>query len=257
LPNAPVSFVFPPAGTPLNAEDAAWFRIQIREQADSGKHQKLSFFALNAGASAWNQPKLLFLDSDGKASISKVGGEALSSPAAFVEQGMPGVAVDGFTAANEIIHLRVGRANVNTALSLNVGWRTNLMLLGGSEIGPKAAKLVCKDETNPEFGEDEIELKINIDGTGWVARGSASFDCNDQALARNWDSKLGVIRFLDSVQFRTVETDDNPDDVAPVDTETAKPLTTQFLEPEPHKIWWKWSGGEYELHYYTSKWRMK
>ncbi|MGH9195548.1 MAG: hypothetical protein ACRD1T_07400, partial [Acidimicrobiia bacterium] len=78
LPNAPHPFPFPPAGTPLNPEDMAWFRVEVREQAGSGMRQKLRFHAENAMEAEWQVPSLILLDSTGATQLSQIDGQPLS-----------------------------------------------------------------------------------------------------------------------------------------------------------------------------------
>lgn len=255
LPNAPVDFQFP-LGTPINDEDAAWFRIEIREQADSGERQRIRFYAENAADAAWQEPLLVPLDSTGTTALSQVDGQPLSNLIPSTTQtGKAKISLEGKTRSNEVFFLRVRRVDTNDELHIKVGWQTDLILLGGSQVGSKPATLVCVDETNPEWGEDNIDLQVNIDGAGWQTRGNASFDCDHVAHPRNWNSKLGVIRFLESVPIRLVELDTGPDDESP----TASPdnwsmeidMSTGSVR---QKLWWKWEGGHYKFQFNMGKW---
>ncbi|MEN8374748.1 MAG: hypothetical protein ABFS34_04810 [Gemmatimonadota bacterium] len=123
-------------------------------------------------------------------------------------------------------------------------------------MGPLPAKLVCEDETNPESGSDDIDLDVNVDGMGWHTRGHAEFDCNDKEHFRNWNSEIGVIRYLESAQIRPVEGDDvSADDIGPAFTPDAWPAATNVATtPSRHVLDYKWDGGHYTFHFNLGKW---
>jgi endonuclease/exonuclease/phosphatase family metal-dependent hydrolase len=259
LPNAPAQFDFPQAGTPLNADDAAWFRAEVREQADSGQSQQLQFYIENAMNADWQEPKLTPLDSSGATELSTIDGQSLSGPSASTApSGKPMVVIKGQNNTNQALFLRVGRNDVGAPLSVRVGWQTNLVLLGGSQVGSLPAKLVCNDETNPEMGEDEIRLEVNIDNMGWQTRGQASFECDDEPDMRNWDSAIGLVRFLDSVQIRLVELDgnSNPDDVGPAAAPQNWSIDSDITKlPTQHQLEYIWDDGDYTFYFSMGKWR--
>jgi endonuclease/exonuclease/phosphatase family metal-dependent hydrolase len=259
LPNEPRVFNFPPAGTPLNETDTAWFSVSIEQQADSGNPQKLRFYAENAASGAWVEPAITLHDVSGQGVVSSIDGQPLSGPIVTTAPfGGQRIAREGRTRTNAKYYMTVRRGNVSRTQHLRVGWQTNLTLLGGSAVGHAGASLVCNDETNPEGGVDEIRLEVNIDNTGWQTRGTSEFDCNDSWDGRNWDNGLGLIRYLESVQLRLIEVDENADnDVSPVwelgtwnlDTDTKK-VGAPVAAAQP----FYWADGNYTLNLNIGKW---
>jgi hypothetical protein len=255
LPNSPQTFSFPEQ-KPLNADDTAWFRVQIRHQADSGKPQSLQFFSdyqLGQPGTA----KLDFVEQDGTA--ASVGGKQISGP--IIENNLATYHAE--TNQNQTIYMRVKRPVLGLAgYGFLTGWRTNLTLFGGTKVGPGVPTLVCVDETNGtggnEWGEDEISFKVNVDGQGWmsVPLGYANFDCNDTEDRKVWDGYLGVIGFLDDIKLKLTEVDDSSgDNDSPTVTLHAWPRGQDNDQIPDNwktadnktKIWWKFEGGEYQF----------
>jgi endonuclease/exonuclease/phosphatase family metal-dependent hydrolase len=255
LPNAPMPFAFPAAGTPLNADDAAWFQVDLRDQADSGAAQSLRFHADNNALAAWSAPKLFVFDGTGTAALASIDGNPVSgvtfgtSPA-----GKQRVSRTSAATVNQRVLIKVQRTNVNTTLSVKAGWQTDLVLVGALEAD--GAKLVCDDETNPEVGNDEIRMRIKVDGT-WRDGGFAEFDCNNNQHVRPWSTNVGVIRAITSVGFRVLEEDDflaGADDdagTAPVDL---IPMDSEVSTIEHHNVHWSFSDGEYHFQFQVGKW---
>ncbi|WP_337286904.1 endonuclease/exonuclease/phosphatase family protein [Candidatus Methylomirabilis sp.] len=268
LPNSPQEFAFL-SGRPLNAEDAAWFRVRVQDQADSGKAQSLKFFSRSlSGARA--TPMIAFVQDDGITPLTDLGGNPLSGPLTQDN----GAIYSSRTHQNQTLYLRIKRPVANLqGHSLAVGWRTNLTLFGGSTVGPGIPVLICKDETNGflgnEYSADEIHMEVNVDGQGWTripASGYVEFDCNDWKDSKVWDRQLGVIGFLESVKIRMVEQDDWGDD------DTSPPVSLEVWNmgmdmdqiPDNWKIadrqtrlQWEWAGGEYYLRKFNmNRWRI-
>ena len=260
LPNRPERFSFPPAGTALNPgdssfPDSAWFKVDVRDQADSGLKQQLRFFIQNAMENApWNRPTLEILDAGTSAVLTDIAGDPLIGPTAQIIDNRVVEAVDGTTKQNGSFLIRVTRAHMTDSLQLLAGWQTNLSLLGGVAVGAVPTELVCSDETNPEWGSDEIALEVNVDGMGWQQRGSRDFDCNEKDEHWPWDAELGVIRFLESVEMRLVEADDGDDDVSPVKTLTLAKDIDLVAQPERRdERMFEWDGGEYHFNFFLDK----
>lgn len=122
------------------------------------------------------------------------------------------------------MYMTVSRSGVNNMSPLRVRWESNLTRLHGRLInsittqtiqevpGAKIMYLNCVDETNGfggnEFGEDEIELQVRVDGaTGWKTIYESSYNCNNDTDYRELDGLVTPIRFLEQVQVRVVEYD--------------------------------------------------
>lgn len=256
LPHAPQPFTFPAAGTALNAEDAAWFQVDIAEQADSGVAQSLRFHADNTGPGAWVQPSLSVFDSTGANQLVAIDGLPVSGQLVTVNPAnKQRVFRTASATTNQRVLLRVRRNNVNQNLSLKAGWQTNLVLVGA--LGPSGAKLVCEDETNPEVGSDEIRMRIKADGT-WRDGGAASFDCNNNEHSRPWSSKIGVVRVLSEARIRIVEEDaflSGGDDNSNAFFVDLLPLESEVTQTGKHTIHWSFSDGEYRLQFQVGTWR--
>jgi hypothetical protein len=255
LPHSPVAFKFPP-GMPLNPEDAAWFQIDIRDQADSGAFQALRFHADNTSSAAWIAPELKVFDSAGTAELGAIDGTAISGQ--LVETtpgGNSRVLRTGAARINQRVFLRVRRGDVSKKLELAAGWQTNLMLVGA--LGPAGATLVCEDETNPEHGSDEIRMRVRVDGT-WKDAGSASYDCDNGAIPKGWTSKIGIVRAVNDVRIRVIEEDDFlafGDDVAGSISVDFLPVDSVISGAGDHEINWWFSGGHYRFYFQGGKWR--
>jgi hypothetical protein len=256
LPHAPQPFSFPPAGTPLNAEDAAWFQVDIAEQADSGAAQALRFHADNTAAAAWNTPTLRVFDATGTTQLAAIDGAAVSGQQAMLNPaGKQRVFRTASATTNQRVLIRIGRPNVGQNLSLKAGWQTNLSLVGALQ--PSGAKLICEDETNPEVGSDEIRMRINADGT-WRDGGAADFDCNDSDHPRGWSGKIGVVRVLDQALVRIVEEDDflaGGDDLSNAAGVDLPAMESEITQTEQHTLHWTFSDGEYRFEFQVGKWR--
>ena len=143
LPNSPQEFAFL-NGKPVNAEDTAWFRVKIADQASSGKNQSLQFFSQHlSGATA--TPKIDFVQDDGVTTLTNLSGNPFTGP----QLQNNGATYASETNKNQMLFLNIKRPVANLqAHTLTVGWRTNLTLFGGSQVGPGIPALVCVDETN-------------------------------------------------------------------------------------------------------------
>ncbi|HEX6375376.1 MAG TPA: endonuclease/exonuclease/phosphatase family protein [Allosphingosinicella sp.] len=112
-------------------------------------------------------------------------------------------------------------------------------------------QLVCRDETNPELGSDEIYTTFRIDGTARRAPGSGyvSFDCDGNWMSKNWAPRLNMstIRFVDDLTVRIREEDDTSgDDPSQLGSVSGFPPGGTELDTSMH---WKFEGGEYEFRY--------
>jgi len=255
-PNQPVGFDFPAAGTYLNPEDTAWFRLQIQHQADTGNPQSLRFYTENAASGSWIEPKLALWDQSGSQEVSQIDGQSLGDwISSIAPSGAKRIALEAETSKNAAYYLSVTRSDVDQTLQIVAGWQTNLMLLGGSNVGPAAAQLVCTDETNPEGGVDEVKFQLNIDNGGWHTRGESDFECDNDSDLRNWDGPLGLIGYLQSVQFRLIEVDENAeDDESPIKDVGVWPMETAISGPDASSRAFSFVGGRYTFDFNVGKW---
>jgi hypothetical protein len=253
LPNAPAAFSFP-AGTLLNIEDSAWFEVNIIDQADSGAAQTVRFHADNTGSAWTNPPALQIYNATGTAPLASIDGAPVSAQSAMTN---PAGAQRAFRTAaattNQRVLIKLRRTNPNANLTVDAGWQTNLNLIGA--LGQNVATLICEDETNPEVGNDEIRMRIMVDGV-WRDGGFGSFDCNDYEDPKQWSANIGIIRAVTSVFIRVIEEDDflaGGDDLSSAFPVTMLPLEGKHDVPVPHKLTWLFSDGEYRFEFQSGK----
>lgn len=255
LPNAPMPFGFPPAGTVLGTDDSAWFQVNIVDQADSGAAQSLRFHADNLVSTAWSTPKLSIFEATGTSTISSIDGNAISGTVFGTNPaGRQRVSRTSSATTNRRVLIKVQRTNLNTSLLINAGWQSDLVLVGA--LDDDGAKLVCDDETDPEDGNDEIRMRIKVDGT-WRDGGGADFDCNNNQMSRQWRNKVGVIRALSSVGIRVIEEDDflaGGDDDGGVGAVDMIPMDSTVSATEHHNLQWTFEGGKYHFKFDVGKW---
>ncbi len=255
LPNAPQPFAFPPAGTALGTEDAAWFEVNIRDQADSGDKQSLRFHADNVLSAAWSAPKISVFDPTGSSTLASIDGNAVSATQFTTNPaGRSRVSRTSASTVNRRVLIKVARTNLNATLLIMAGWQTDLVLIGA--LRSFGATLVCHDETNPEDGADEIRMRIKVDGT-WRNGGADDFDCNNNDDPRLWSSRIGVIRALSSVKIRLLEEDDflaGGDDDAGAGSVDLLPMESAVTQAKRHHLSWLFGDGDYEFKFDVGKW---
>ncbi len=231
-------------GQPLNAEDRAWFKLDIVEEADSGMPQAVRIYTKGT-------PEGLYTD-------------------AFSTQANPTVEFDPFpksfssnTINNEGSHdgtanwfYTVTRNDISTGNTLEVAWETNLTILYGNEMVeayPNATPMIlkCLDETNPELGSDEIELRIGVDGGPLVTKFIKEYECNDGDVSFSVAAQVGVIRFVQEVRVQVVEEDDSSaDDLS--NTHTINTLDPADAEQRLGSRTFGFSGGKYRFDWNLS-----
>ncbi len=255
LPNAPQDFAFPPAGTALGTEDAAWFEINLVDQADSGAAQTLRFHADALRLGTFSAPSIKIIDAAGANELTAIDGAPIGDLALdTAPSGRPRVSRMASATTNQRVLMRVGRRRINQNLAVTVGWQTDLVLVGA--LIPSATELVCDDETNPEWGVDEIRMRTRVDGA-WRDAGFSTFDCDDNAHHRGWGAQLGVIRALEGVGIRVLEEDaflSGGDDESGVAEVNLIPMDRVVRAVEHHRLNWSFSGGEYHLAFDVGKW---
>ncbi|MDH3380164.1 MAG: hypothetical protein OEQ39_24850, partial [Gammaproteobacteria bacterium] len=167
LPNASYEFEFV-SGQPLNADDAAWFRVRLREDFTHGEgSQNLRFVAGLSPSEASPGVEMSLTDEQGVPAAQWAPNEAYSYqwPA---HPGLVAEAVDTqptFTVTPYFSpwFLRVRRLDTKLpSIRPRVTWQSDLTLVGGSSVGATKAWLKCDDETGwgigGEVGSDHIKL---------------------------------------------------------------------------------------------------
>jgi len=219
------------ASQPLGAQDAAWFRIDVTEAADSGAAQELAIFA--------RAPKgydVSLRDAAQPNTVIPTAAAFISGRGHLLSLKLPGT---------RKMLLRIARdADKTKAATVTAGWNTDLRVV-------QVTRLVCEDETNGfagnEAGEDEISLTLTVDGKvrKTPAGGYSNFDCNSYA-----DPQKGfgqTLRALGPVTAQLHEWDDgSPNDPSPVLSFPALPSTRL---DDTGSLRFEFEGGDYRLHY--------
>jgi endonuclease/exonuclease/phosphatase family metal-dependent hydrolase/LysM repeat protein len=286
VPNWSEKFDFPD-GKLLNQDDAAFFRIQVKYQADSGQAQQLYFSAQFVNQESTIK-EIRLRDKKGN-KLTNLKGKNKTYPLVYDDDKLL-PEITGQTDENHAldngqeVYLWVKRDNFQAAqnkpkpITVKVFWGTNLTILGGSALGD-FARLVCTDETNgaldSEAGHDEIRMRLSVDGgsEGVLPHPDyVSFDCNDwsDVVSGNpWEVKRiphlggdGTIKFLHSVKIRFEEVDDasssDYSDEYPISAWVQKnDLSADPSVPKsglvPLAIPFKWEGGSYTFYINMSK----
>jgi hypothetical protein len=178
----------------LTPQNEAWFRFDVVGTAESGKAQTISL-----DASLVDAARVTSLI-DGFS-----GSPALAMSASSNINSYKGAAADGdegFLVIKQSLPAPQPTV-VNGLLDSNIRFLT-------------VKNLVCKDETNPELGSDDIFTRVIVDGIGRRAptSGNVPFDCDNHSHPRQWASRVGAkeIAFLDEFVMRIYEEDDTSDD---------------------------------------------
>jgi endonuclease/exonuclease/phosphatase family metal-dependent hydrolase len=247
LPNVRQPFQFPPDAF------AAWFQVRVIEQADSGAAQSLRFHVDQANASTWGiAPQIKFFNSLGTAEATSLFGVPFTAQQGGVNAaGRPRVFRTVTTASNVNLLMRVQRMS-DAAPMLEIGWQTNLTLVGA--LKPTGTNLVCLDETNPETGRDDIQMRAGPDGS-WGPIGTGSFDCNSSPHSQPWGTKFSVRRVLTSLGIALIEEDLLGDDASPAFEVPLLPLDAAVTGITQQSMTWNWADGTYRFDYFVGKWR--
>jgi len=235
----------------VGQDDTMWFQIDVAETPTSGLTQLVRAFA---GPYTNDNFKVTLVDPEDT-------DEALVHPpltknlATFKE-------FEGEIFGVQSMFLRVQREDATLGDDLEVGWDTNLTILhgrGGFSGGECAgagfwrAELLCKDETNPELGSDEIHLLASVDNGLWQEIAYFDFECNDGDVSKELEAQLNSFRFVDNIRFKLVEEDGpiNPDDAGPEAViQTLAPHET--VRARQH-IFWEFADGRYEMKFNMSR----
>ncbi len=218
-------------------QNEAWFRFDVTGQTDAGALQTIDVTGTGLpGSSNYTAAIADFANAGG--------GGALSQTAQAGGVSATGQAGDGATGYIVFKQAAPGVANVPvTAL-----YDTSLRLLG---IG----NLICRDETNPELGSDDIYTRFTVDGTTnrYPASGDVSFDCDEPQHSRKWANVVGkdTITYANDVSIRVLELDDtSPNDPS---REKAIPQLATNETKRSGKLVWNFEDGTYWFEYLVRK----
>ena len=118
--------------------------------------------------------------------------------------------------------------------------------------------LICIDETNPEFGSDDIFTEFTVDGVTSRAPGAGEieFNCDDSSDEKSWAPWVGkpTLAYVNELGVKVLEEDDvslnDPSRFAVV-----PPLGPDEMHRDGRDtpLWWKFEDGEYRFTFVLRK----
>ena len=224
-----------PSNKLLGLEDAAWFRTDVTEAADTGAAQTvtISVTAPQSYDVSLREPS--------------ASGTVISATKTF-SNGVWKLSLPVKGTRNMLV--RVARGGPKSlAKSITASWANNLQVT-------QIRSVICKDETNgflgSEAGEDEISLRLQYDGLTKTTPTSTyiSFDCNDTN-----DEKFQfeqMVRGFSGVSARLTEWDDgSPNN--DTDVKSTPLLGVDELSRESNNLEFNFEGGKYQVVYYLRR----
>jgi hypothetical protein len=228
------------AGSLFGFQNEAWFAFDIRGTSDSGIDQTVTLTA-----SGLPEP------SNFKATLEDfTNTSGIPAPVAFEDGKRRAFASqmgDGSSGYLVIKQAAPTAQDVPVTARLD----TSLRLLD-------VLNLTCIDETNPEFGSDDIFTEFNVDGlvTRAPSSGEVEFDCDDSSDEKSWSGAVGkqTITFVDKVGVKILEEDDSsPDDPSRFQLLPTLGADEMMVDGRSRPLWWKFEGGEYRFTYTLRK----
>lgn len=145
-PDMPQSATLTKANSLFGTQDEAWFEFDVVGQSDSGAHQTIRLEAAGLpDASNFEARPEDFFDTDGSGPPPE---QVLGTNRVLVGPMGPG--------STGYLLIRQGAPTAND-VTVSASMQTSLRIL-------EIEALVCDDETNPEFGSDDIFTQVTIDG---------------------------------------------------------------------------------------------
>jgi len=228
------------AGNPFGVQNEAWFAFDVLGTSDSGIDQTITLTA--DGLPDGGNVQATLRDFTNTSGIPAPGPAEDGTRRVFSSQmgdGSTGylvIAQDGPTASD---------VPVSALLD------TSLRLLD-------VHNLICIDETNPEFGSDDIFTEFTVDGvtTRAPSGGEVEFDCDDSADEKGWAGQVGkpTLTFVDQAGVKVLEEDDSsPDDPSRLQLVPALGATEMIWDGRDKPLWWKFEDGEYRFTFVLRK----
>jgi hypothetical protein len=173
-------------------QNEAWFRFVVTGEADSGQFQTINVRGSGLPSTPFHIASIEDWASAG-------GGPLTITPGSpFTATGDAGDGASGY------LVMKQGQPGPQ-AITVTGLYDTDLREL-------IVGQLVCRDETNPETGSDEIYSRFAIDGTQRrvPSAGYMEFDCDEPQDSKTWGPQLGQpsIAFVDSLRVKVLEEDD-------------------------------------------------
>jgi hypothetical protein len=215
---------------PGGSQDEAWFRFVIVGKTDSGAPQTIT---LTAGGLTNPRLSAELVDL-----IETSGGPGPVVTQVGDDQTFAGPMGDG---SSGYLVIKQSMADVS-----------DTVVTARMESDFKALtlfQLVCEDETNPEFGSDEIFTTLTLDGVAnrLPPSGYVEFDCDSPRDPKNWGWNGNPRYYVGPATIRLVE----DDDLSPSDPSSLRTLPVPVPGPHGTREWFNWhfDGGFYRLEF--------
>jgi len=235
-PDQPQSATLTKANSLFGTQDEAWFEFDVIGLSDSGAHQTIRLEAAGLpDASNFKAGLDDFIDTDGSGPPPE---QVLGTSRVLVGPMGPG--------STGYLMIQQASPTAND-VPVSASMQTSLRIL-------ELEALVCADETNPEFGSDDIFTQVTIDGVTkrFPAGGEVEFDCDNSQDAKSWQASFGppVVTFVNQVGMRVIEEDDsNPNDPSRFNLVPALPAGQTVLDGKKQPLKWHFEDGSYFLNY--------
>ena len=228
------------AGNPFGDQNEAWFAFDVLGTSDSGIDQTIT---LTAGG----------LPDPGN---FKAGLEDFTNTSGIPA---PGVFEDG---TRRVFASQMGDGSTGYLVIAQQGPTANdvpiTAHLDTSIRLLDVINLICIDETNPEFGSDDMFTEFTVDGltTRAPSSGEVEFDCDDSSDEKGWAGAVGkpTITFVDKVGVKVMEEDDtSPNDPSRFQLVPSLAANDMMRDGRENPLWWKFEDGEYRFTFVLRK----
>ena len=227
------------AANPFGLQNEAWFAFDVTGTSDSGIDQTITLTADGLPDGNFKATLEDFVNTSGIPAPA-----AAEDGARRIFAGQMGEGSSGFLvirqAAPTAADVKV-RAHLDTSLRL-----------------VDVLNLICIDETNPEFGSDDIFSEFHVDGIIRRAppSGEVEFDCDDSSDEKGWAGAVGkpTLTFVDQVEVKVMEEDDaSADDPSRLQALPVLKPDEMTWDGRKNPLWWKFEDGEYRFSFVLRK----
>jgi hypothetical protein len=231
----PQSATFNAAGSLLGTQKEAWYAFDVVGQTDSGADQTVKLTASGVPDRDTYKVELEgFSDPHGGPP------PLVKNGTTYTAEGPMGAGATGYLVIRQTAQ---SPFDITVAAAMETTVR-NLEL--------KA--LICEDETNPEFGSDDIYTQLTLDGvtTRYPLGGELEYDCDDSAAQKNWPGDFGYpssVTFAGQARMKVVEADSSKDDPSLVGTFPDLAPGVAVIDGFTRPLLWRFDGGRYRLNY--------
>jgi hypothetical protein len=228
------------AGNPFGTQNEAWFRFDVTGTSDVGIDQTITLTA-----SGLPDP------GNFKADLSDfINTSGLPQPAGM-ESGDKRIFKSEMGDGSEGYLVIAQGAGTGNDVRVRALMDTSIRLLD-------IFNLTCIDETNPEFGSDDIFTTFDVDGVVRRApsSGDVEFDCDEPRDEKNWVGALGTptLTFVDKVGVRVIEDDDSsPNDPSRFNLVPALGVNQTKLDGRDEPLDWRFEDGHYRMTFMLRK----